>query len=102
MRLLSHPFRLGGDGSIATVEQGSDAARAQEVGALIMTVRGERELVSAFGVTDPAFGYLDTAEVAVGIELFGPPVDLTDVTITYPAETTERVVLTWENSEGAS
>lgn len=102
MRLLAHPFRLAGDGTAATVEQGSDAATAQALGALVATVRGERDDVPAFGVTDPTFGALDLAEVIAGVALFGPAVEITGLTSDYVDDQTQRVVLTWQTPEATT
>lgn len=101
VRLLSHPFRLGADGAVVTVEQGSDQAVAQEIGALIATIRGERQAVPAFGISDPVFSSVDLAEVTAGLALFGPLVDVTGLDVTYPDSTTERVVVSWQTPQEA-
>jgi hypothetical protein len=95
MRLLSYPFRLTQAGDVATVEDGTEDAAAEELAVLILTRKGERSLVPDYGVTDPTFQALNLAEVAVGVLDYGPPnIVLDDVTVTYPTDTLERVELT--------
>ena len=92
MDLLSHPFRLEANGSVATVEDGTEEAAAEGIAILVLTRRGERELVPGFGMTDPTFDVLSLAE-------YGPPVTVTDVAITYPTDRLERVELAFELEE---
>lgn len=94
-RILSHPFRLAPDGRIATVEQDTDQANAEQLAVLIMTRRGERPLVPTFGITDPVFAELDRAELEGAIETFGPPVRITGVDADFVDASTEQVVVTF-------
>lgn len=75
-RILAFPFALTGSGAIATVEQASDDANAQQLAVLLLTRAGERPMVPSFGLTDPAFAGIEPGEVAAGIARFGPPVRL--------------------------
>lgn len=79
-RILSFPFRLTPGGAIAAVEQGGDTANAEQIAALALTRQGERPMVPAFGVPDPAFRGIDPSDLAAGIAAFGPPVTLEAVT----------------------
>lgn len=99
MELLSHPFRLEANGAVATVEDDTEEAYAEGIAVLALTRKGERDLVPDFGLTDPAFDELSLAELNVGLADFGPPVEVTDVTIAYPSDTTERVVIAFEAQE---
>lgn len=92
-RILSYPFRLGPDGSIATVEQGSDQANAEQVAVLILTREGERELCPTYGVDDPTFAELELGDVAAGLAMFGPDVDLESVQVTVPDEARQEVAV---------
>lgn len=74
--ILAHPFRILPNGRPATVEQHDTDGLATELAALILTRPGERPLAPTFGVTDPAFAELDFGEVAAGVALYGPPVEL--------------------------
>ena len=82
MQLLSHPFRLRPNGHVATVEQGTDEANAEQLALLILTRQGERDLAGGFGISDPAFsGGFDPAEIVAGIAAFGPDITIDDVTL---------------------
>lgn len=95
MRLLSYPFRITAAGDVATVEDGTEDAAAEDLAVLILTRKGERTLVPDYGITDPTFQSLNLAEVAVGVADYGPPgVTVDDVTVTYPSDTLERIELT--------
>lgn len=91
MRLISYPFRLNPNGSIATVEQESDQADAEQIAMLCLTEKGERVMVPAFGLTDPSFAGLDTGELALQIALYGPDVSISSVTAYYPDDATLKV-----------
>lgn len=93
--ILSHPFRLAGDGTAATVEQGTTPAQAEQLAVHLLTRRGERELVPAFGTTDPVFGTVDAAELAASVELFGPQVSVDGVETEYPSDTEAVVRVTF-------
>lgn len=91
MDVLAFPFRLDRTGSVATVEQGTTAEHSQLLAVLVTTLLGEREMTPSFGVTDPAFDTIDHAEVAAGIELFGPDVDIQAVDVEYTDNRTQEV-----------
>lgn len=99
MDLLSHPFRLEANGNVATVLDGSDEAHAEAVAVLILTRKGERDLVPEFGVTDPVYDEVSLAELNVGLADFGPAVTVTGARITYPSDRTERVELVFEEQD---
>lgn len=75
-RILSHPFQLAANGTVATVEQQSELADAQQIGVLALTVVGERPLVPGFGVSDPNGRGFNGAELAAGVATYGPPVTI--------------------------
>lgn len=81
MQTLSLPFRLDPQGHVVTVTQGSDGHATELVAMLTLTRKGERPLVPDFGITDPAFVGLDSAELSVAVATFGPEgvrVEVTD------------------------
>lgn len=95
MRLLSYPFRLTPAGDVATVEQGTEDEAAEALAVLVLTRKGERELVPDFGVSDPVARGLNLAEIAAGLIDYGPPgVVVDDVSVSYPTTTLERIELT--------
>ena len=95
-RILSVPFRLTPAGRAATVEQHSADGRAEQLAVLLRTRRGERSLVPAFGVPDPAFSEVTVAQVAAAVAMFGPPVTIEDVVVDYPAADRQEVIVTYE------
>lgn len=86
--MLSFPLRLAPNGALATVEQASPDGAAEELAQLILTRRGERPLVPAYGLEDPVAAGVDAGELAALVELFGPPVTLLDVGLEPASETT--------------
>jgi hypothetical protein len=94
--LISHPFRFTGNGRIATVEQGTDEAAAEQIAMLLLIRTGERPLCPEFGVTDMVGQGLDASELEAAVATFGPDVDLRDIEITSVTETTQQVSVTFE------
>lgn len=97
MDVISHPFRLDSTGAIATVVEGSEDADAEAIAILALTRKGERDLVPDFGITDPAYGVLDVAELNVALSDFGPPITITDVAVDYPTDRLERIELAFQD-----
>lgn len=64
---------------MATVEQDTDDANAEQIAVLVLTRLGERELVGGFGISDPTFAGIRPTEVVAGIAAFGPPADILDI-----------------------
>jgi hypothetical protein len=91
VRIISHPFRLAAGGAVATVEQDTDAANAEQIAVLAMTRAGERPMVPGFGLTDPAFAGFRPAELVAGIQAWGPPVAVGEVA-TRPADDATELV----------
>ena len=93
--ILSHPFRLEVDGSIAVVDQDTETADAEQLAVLVLTVTGERPLVPSFGVPDPTFAALSVGDVNAGIGTFGPPITVDAVDVTRPDDRTQTATLTF-------
>lgn len=99
MELLSHPFRLTANGSVATVTDDTDQAAAEGLAILAMTRKGERVMAPEFGLTDPAFDEVSVAELNVGLGDYGPGnVTVTGIQVDYPNETTQRVELAFDTT----
>ena len=101
--LLAHPFRVGPDGAVVTVAEGSDDAIAQAIAVTALTRKGERPYVPDFGVTEPTFADLDVAELNAALDTFGPvgvSVDVQDVT--YPSDTTQLLTLSFTTTDDAA
>lgn len=84
MRVISHPFRLDGNGAVATVEQWSDAQCQQVTQAIVATVRGERALAPVFGLADPVGRTLSPDEVRAAVEMCEPDIRVTGVKVAEP------------------
>lgn len=98
-RVLAHPFRLTGS-NVATVEDGSDAGLIQAAAVLVTTRRGERPLVPAFGISDPAFGNLSMAEINAGLTMFGPAISVDFIQV-QPLDDRRQAATIYITTEGA-
>lgn len=85
MDLISYPIRLTPSGAFATVEDGEDYY-AEELAMLIKTHPGERSSVPDYGINDPTFDKLGTVELLDKVNLFGPPIRVTEVTNEFVRE----------------
>jgi hypothetical protein len=82
-QILSVPFRLNQDGTVATVTQNSDQANGEQIGVVVSTIQLEREMAPGFGIPDPAFSGIETASVAAQVALYGPTTTIQSVTAAY-------------------
>lgn len=96
MAILSHPFRLAANGSVAKVDPISPQGIAEQIAVLVLTRRGERELIGGFGTSDPTFGAFDPTEVVAGITAFGPPTSIADITVAPRDDATLDVTVTFD------
>lgn len=99
MDVISHPFRLGPSGRVATVAQGSDDHTAEAVAVTALTRKGERELVPDFGVADPVFDEVDVGELNAVLATFGPDTTVTAIDVEPVDDTTVRVVLAFDSDD---
>lgn len=97
--LIAYPFRLSPAGSVASVEEGSDAQLAQELAVAVLTRPGERVLAPEFGIDDPAFVGFDDQALRLHVALFGPPVEVDSVEVGFANDHTQDVVVRFTNSE---
>lgn len=97
----SFPFRPGGDGSVATVEEGSDPAIEEAIAVAMLTRPGERILVPTFGATDPAFVGVEAGALQRHLDDFGPNVVITGITTRQQQPHTEAVTVAWERRDNA-
>jgi hypothetical protein len=96
VRLISFPFRIGGTGAIASVEQDGDAYVEERIAVALLTRPGERIQVPTFGTADPAFAGFETAALQRHLVDFGPAVRVTGTAVTYDQNGDERVTVEWE------
>lgn len=101
MNVLAHPLRLDGNGSFAVVQQGGVAQAQQIAVAVHSTVVGERALAPDFGIVDPVGTGVTEGEVRAAVALSEPDLDVSDVTITGPADGHQHVAVTvaWATEE---
>lgn len=99
VRVISFPFRLDASGSIATVEQDSDADVEELLAIAALTVPGERILAPTFGINDPAFVGFQLGALQRHVNDFGPDVELTTVAVDRLSEGSEQVSIQWHRRE---
>lgn len=91
--LISHPFRVAHDGTIATVTQDTDDQLREQIIIAIRTQPGERELVPSFGVIDPTFGRFQQELLVTQLAKFGPNVAIVKTDIHATDDTTSAVTV---------
>lgn len=84
MRTIAFPFRINSDGTVASVEHGSNAEAAQLLVALMATHRSEMPLAPQFGIDDPTFGILEPGEISAAVATYFPHINLNDIRLTDP------------------
>lgn len=97
-QVISFPFRIGPDGSIATVAQGSDTEVEEQIAVAMLVRPGERVQVPSFGVSDPAFSGFLLGALQRHMLDFGPQVRVTAVSARLlggPGGDREEVTVTW-------
>ncbi|WP_053207956.1 hypothetical protein [Jiangella muralis] len=100
MGILSHPFRIADTGAVVTVDEGTTAAAAEAVAVLALTRLGERRMVPAFGVSDPAFDGYDAGELSAGLSQWGPDgVTVESVDTEWENDTTAVTTITFEEED---
>lgn len=82
-QLISFPPRLGPQGNFVVRDDDDSDYYAEELGILLLVRPGERDLSPDFGTSDPAFNMVDVNEFVAKVAMFGPPVNILDVT-TFP------------------
>ena len=96
--LISFPFRLTANGSVATADDGSEDYLQEELAQLIRTQPGERTLVPTYGIPDPAYAGFDEAVLRAQVGIFGPPVTIRAVDIAYLSDAEQDVIVYFDLS----
>jgi len=100
---LAHPFRLAGDGTVATVEQDGDGFLDQCIQTVAGTVVGEREMCMPYGVPDPAWHGLEADDIRAALSLFGPHgIVIQSVETEWVGELSARVTINWDRETSSS
>ena len=96
-QLITHPFRLQLDGSVATAPPGSDELVETQIAALVGTQIGERPMAWTFGIPDAAFGALSAEDIRAGLALHGPDgISINGVTSRVVDEVETVAVVSWD------
>lgn len=100
MRLISFPFRLSTNGSVATIDPGSDEEVQEAIAVAVHTRPGERPLWDDFGIPDPAYVGIDAADVQVVLDDYGPEGIIVETANSEPIdELTTSVEFEWQRSD---
>lgn len=86
VNILQHPFRVVA-GSVAVVDADDDVGTAQQIAVVVMTRRGERPLVPAFGTEDPTFNRVDISDIEATMRQFYPEITIEDAVVTVAGDT---------------
>jgi hypothetical protein len=97
VKLISYPFRLSVNGSVATIEEGEDYY-GDELAMLVRTVPGERELVPTYGIQDPTFGAFNRFELLQKISTFGPPIDIVNTSSYFVSDGRVKVNISYQET----
>lgn len=99
--VISFPFRLNTDGTVATVGHGTDAEVDEAIATLVLTKIGERPMSPEYGIPDPAFTGLFIGDVQVGLDDYGPAgVLVTSVDSVPVTDTMMRTNIEWTRTDG--
>jgi phage baseplate assembly protein W len=79
---LAFPIRVTSQG-LATVQQDSDADIVQSVALLLNTRPGDRRSLPDYGLPDPVFGHLSSADVVAVVAEWEDRANLDDLDITH-------------------
>lgn len=95
--ILAYPFNITPAGNAAVVPQGGDEEAAQTVEVIISTVIGERPMAFNFGIPDPAFVGLETADIDIVLKDFDlEHIEIEDVRVEWPTEQTQQASVAWK------
>ena len=102
VQLIAHPFRLGEDGRVQTHEQDTIVYLAERIALVLGCRPGERELVPAFGVMDPAYDGLALPSVQNQMNIFEIPATILSVDREDLSNSTTSYRVTFERTEEQS
>lgn len=70
--VISFPFRLTPQGTVATVPRGSDQEVDEALAVITLTLEGERLLTPGFGIPDPVFYGINAGDIQTCLDEYGP------------------------------
>ncbi|UVF61463.1 baseplate wedge protein [Gordonia phage DalanDe] len=94
--LLSFPFRVDKNGTVATEDDESLVYCAERLTVFVGTRPGERVMVPDFGINDPAFEGFTTQALTVQVAKFGLPVEIHSTKRSYVSDAQENVTIAFD------
>ena len=94
--VLSFPFRLAPNGTVATVEQGTEVYYGEQIQVLIGTNMGERPLVPTFGMPMMEFADFGVLALTQACSMYLPEVEISDVAVMHLSDERENVTVQFE------
>lgn len=99
--MFAYPFRIGPNGSVVLTDENSDEGISQLIASAVLTHLGERPMFPTFGITDPVFGQVSTAQLKACLAAYGPSnAVITDVGSTFTTATAQHVEISWGPNDG--
>lgn len=98
--ILRYPFNITPAGNAAVIPQGGEQEAGQTVLVIVSTVLGERPMAANFGIPDPAFVGLETADVATVLNDHGlTHIEVDEVIVEWPQEAAQQAEVRWRLAE---
>lgn len=94
--LIAFPFRLSAAGYVVTLPDDSDEYYGDELGLLVGTIPGEREMVPGYGLNDPVFANVDGNELAAKVAAYGPPIQIVGITERWVSADQQDVIIEFD------
>lgn len=95
--ILQFPFNITPAGNAAVVPQGGEEEAAQTVSVILSTVIGERPMAHTFGIPDPAFIGIETADIVTVLNDYGlTHIEVEDLIVEWPEERTQQAEVRWK------
>lgn len=95
--ILRHPFNITPAGNAAVVPQGGEEEAEQTVAVILSTVIGERPMAHGFGIPDPAFAGVDTADIVTVLNDFNlTHIEVEDLVVEWPSEQVQQAEVRWK------
>lgn len=99
VQLISFPFRLNKQGTVATADDTSAEYCAERLAIILGTRPGERVMNPDFGINDPAFeGFTETA-LRIQVARSGMPIDLGTIKRMYLDDAREQVTIQFDMTQ---
>lgn len=98
--ILQFPFHITPAGNAAVIPQGGEEEAGQTITVIVSTVLGERPMAPNFGIPDPMFVGLDTADVATVLADHDlTHIEVEEVVVEWPQERVQQAEVRWRLAE---